>query len=50
MTVTGRTMAENLAAVKWNPHQDVVRPADEPISPTGGVVGLAGSSRRTAPS
>jgi len=43
MTVTGRTMAENLASVKWNPDQDVVRPANDPISPTGGVVGLKGN-------
>jgi dihydroxy-acid dehydratase len=28
LTVTGRTMAENLAAVQWNDHQDVVHPAD----------------------
>ncbi len=43
MTVTGRTVAENLKSVKWNPDQDVVRPADRPISPTGGVVGLKGN-------
>ena len=43
MTVTGRTIAENLASVKWNPHQDVVRPANDPITPTGGVVGLRGN-------
>jgi dihydroxy-acid dehydratase len=43
LTVTGRTMAENLEKVSWNPNQDVVRPADQPISPTGGVVGLKGS-------
>src|SRR5512143_895235 len=43
MTVTGRTMKENLARVQWNPDQDVVRPADKPLSPTGGVVGLKGS-------
>src|SRR5512146_45874 len=43
MTVTGRTMADNLAKVRWNPDQDVVRPADNPLSPTGGVVGLRGS-------
>ncbi len=43
LTVTGRTIAENLAKVAWNPHQDVVWPADKPISPTGGVVGLRGS-------
>ncbi len=27
LTVTGRTIAENLKNVKWNPDQDVVRPA-----------------------
>jgi dihydroxy-acid dehydratase len=43
MTVTGRTMAENLASVRWNTHQDVVRKADEPITRTGGVVGLQGN-------
>src|ERR671910_894567 len=43
MTVTGRTMKDNLANVRWNPDQDVVRSAGDPISPTGGVVGLRGS-------
>jgi dihydroxy-acid dehydratase len=43
MTVTGRTMAENMKSVKWNPDQDVVRTADKPLSPTGGVVGLRGN-------
>src|SRR6187200_451136 len=43
ITVTGRTIAENLAQVKWNSDQDVVRPANNPISPTGGVVGLKGN-------
>jgi len=43
LTVTGRTLAENLASVKWNPDQDVIRPADKPITPTGGVVGLKGN-------
>jgi len=43
LTVTGRTMADNLAKVAWNPDQDVVRPADKPLSPTGGVIGLKGS-------
>src|SRR5579883_1495558 len=43
LTVTGRTIAENLRSVKWNEHQDVVRPADKPITPTGGVVGLKGN-------
>src|SRR6476659_8358398 len=43
LTVTGRTIAENLAKVAWNPDQDVVRPANKPLSPTGGVVGLKGN-------
>ncbi|HMF24735.1 MAG TPA: dihydroxy-acid dehydratase [Pseudolabrys sp.] len=42
-TVTGRTIAENLKNVKWNPDQDVVRPADKPLLATGGVVGLKGN-------
>jgi dihydroxy-acid dehydratase len=43
LTVTGRTLAENLKSVKWNKDQDVVRPADKPLSPTGGVIGLKGN-------
>jgi dihydroxy-acid dehydratase len=43
LTVTGRTIAENLAKVAWNDKQDVVRPANTPITPTGGVVGLKGN-------
>ncbi len=43
LTVTGRTVADNMANVKWNPDQDVVRPADNPITRTGGVVGLKGN-------
>ena len=43
MTVTGRTMAENMASVEWNEAQDVVRRASDPITPTGGVVGLRGN-------
>jgi len=43
LTVTGRTMAENMKSVKWNPDQDVVYPADKPITKTGGVVGLRGN-------
>src|ERR1700675_700042 len=43
VTVTGRTIAENLRNVKWNPDQDVVRPADHPLTATGGVVGLRGN-------
>lgn len=43
MTVTGRTMAENLASVKWNSEQDVVRPANQPLNSVGGVVALKGN-------
>jgi dihydroxy-acid dehydratase len=43
LTVTGRTVAENLSKVRWNPDQDVVRSADNPLTPTGGVVGLRGT-------
>ena len=43
LTVTGRTIAENLSKVSWNPDQDVVRSADNPLTPTGGVVGLRGT-------
>jgi dihydroxy-acid dehydratase len=43
MTVTGRTIAENMSKVEWNPDQDVVYPANRPITPTGGVVGLKGN-------
>jgi len=43
ITVTGRTIAENLEKVKWNPEQDVVRRASTPITKTGGVVGLSGN-------
>jgi dihydroxy-acid dehydratase len=43
LTVTGRTIAENMRSVAWNPEQDVVYPADRPLSPTGGVVGLSGN-------
>ena len=43
MTVTGRTVAENLAKVQFNEHQDVIRPTSNPISSTGGVVSLKGN-------
>jgi len=43
MTVTGRTIAENMANVAWNDEQDVVYPADKPLTVTGGVVGLKGN-------
>ena len=43
MTVTGKTLRENLQTVTWRDDQDVIRPASKPLSPTGGVVGLWGS-------
>jgi len=43
MTVTGKTIAENLKDVVWRDDQDVIRPVGKPLSPTGGVVGLWGS-------
>jgi dihydroxy-acid dehydratase len=43
MTVTGKTIAENLKDVVWRDDQDVIRPANKPLSETGGVVGLKGS-------
>jgi dihydroxy-acid dehydratase len=43
LTVTGSTINENLRKVVWNPDQDVIWPADKPITTTGGVVALKGS-------
>ncbi len=43
LTVTGRTLAENMSYIKWNDQQDVVYPANKPITKTGGVVGLKGN-------
>jgi dihydroxy-acid dehydratase len=43
MTVTGKTLAENIDRVTWNPDQKVIREIANPITPTGGVVGLKGS-------
>jgi dihydroxy-acid dehydratase len=43
ITVTGKTIAENLKDVTLPKNQDVVRPTAAPITPTGGVVGLRGN-------
>ena len=43
MTVTGKTLRENLEGVVLRADQDVIRPVSAPLSPTGGVVGLWGS-------
>ncbi|MBI1401003.1 dihydroxy-acid dehydratase [Hyphomonas sp.] len=43
MTVTGKTVAENIKDIVFNKNQKVIREAHDPISPNGGVVGLWGS-------
>jgi dihydroxy-acid dehydratase len=43
ITVTGKTLAENIDQVTWNPDQKVIYDVKTPLSPTGGVVGLKGS-------
>ncbi|HEY8195082.1 MAG TPA: dihydroxy-acid dehydratase [Hyphomicrobium sp.] len=43
MTVTGKTLAQNHENVKFNHDQKVVFPVSNPLSPTGGVVGLKGT-------
>jgi dihydroxy-acid dehydratase len=43
MTVTGRTMAENLERIVFPLDQDVVQPIDAPLAPEGGIAILRGS-------
>ncbi|MEQ8369204.1 MAG: dihydroxy-acid dehydratase, partial [Alphaproteobacteria bacterium] len=43
ITVSGKTLAENLENVEFSDEQDVIRPVSNPLSPTGGVVGLKGN-------
>jgi dihydroxy-acid dehydratase len=43
LTVTGKTLGENIDRVTWNPDQKVIYDVKTPLSPTGGVVGLRGS-------
>ena len=43
MTVTGKTLGENIEEITWNPDQKVIYDISTPITPTGGVVGLKGS-------
>jgi dihydroxy-acid dehydratase len=43
LTVTGKTIAENIEEVTWNPDQKVIYDVKSPITPTGGVVGLKGT-------
>jgi dihydroxy-acid dehydratase len=43
ITVTGKTVAENLKDVKFNPNQKVMKDVPNALAPTGGVVGLRGN-------
>ncbi|HRK97744.1 MAG TPA: dihydroxy-acid dehydratase [Alphaproteobacteria bacterium] len=43
LTVTGKTIAENLEHVTFPEDQDVIAPITKPLSMTGGVVGLKGN-------
>ncbi|WP_366556580.1 dihydroxy-acid dehydratase [Aquibaculum sediminis] len=43
ITVTGKTIADNLKGVELPSDQDIVRPTSDPITQTGGVVGLRGT-------
>jgi dihydroxy-acid dehydratase len=43
LTVTGKSIEENLKDVVFDETQKVIYPVTNPLSPTGGVVGLTGS-------
>src|SRR3546814_11272283 len=43
ITVTGKTIAEQLEGITLPADQDVVRPCSSPLTATGGVVGLRGN-------
>ncbi len=43
ITVTGKTLAENVADAELKPDQDVIYPIEKPITVTGGVIGLKGN-------
>ena len=43
LTVTGKSLGENIDRVTWNPDQKVIYDIKTPLTPTGGVVGLRGS-------
>jgi dihydroxy-acid dehydratase len=43
LTVTGKTLGENIDQVTWNPDQKVIYDINTPLTPTGGVVGLRGT-------
>ncbi len=43
MTVSGKTLGENIDEITWNPDQKVIYDVKTPITETGGVVGLRGT-------
>jgi dihydroxy-acid dehydratase len=43
LTVSGKTIKQNLEGVKFNDNQKVVFPVSRALTPTGGVVGLKGT-------
>ena len=43
LTVSGKTLAENLAGLREVANQDILRPLDDPLKPTGGIVILRGN-------
>ncbi len=43
MTVSGKTLGENIDEITWNPDQKVIYDVKTPITDTGGVVGLRGT-------
>ena len=43
MTVTGKTLKENLSNINFPKNQNVIKTTDSPITSTGGVVGLRGN-------
>jgi len=48
LTVTGQTLAQNLANVQdYPPEQDVIRPFDRPVKPDGHLIVLYGNLAKT---
>ncbi len=43
MTVSGKTLGENIDKITWNSDQKVIYEVNNPITETGGVVGLKGT-------
>ena len=43
ITVTGKTIGDEASSAEETPGQEVVRPVDDPITPTGGLIVLKGN-------